>query len=640
MEIVVGTAGHIDHGKTTLVKALTGVDADRLPEEKERGITIDLGFAELRIGDVHFGFVDVPGHERFVKNMLAGATGIDLVLLVVAADEGVMPQTREHFDICRLLGVSTGLIAITKVDTVDAETLELARLDVSDLVAGSFLDGAPMIEVSAKTGVGLDQMETALISTAKEVQRKSDIAVARLPVDRSFTVKGFGTVVTGTLVSGELSAGDELETLPTGRRVRVRGLEKHGEQTATARRGSRVAVNLASIGREDIGRGMTLCEAGALRPAHIIDTRIEVLTDANAALRTRQRVRVNIGTAEVLARLSILNDVGAIEPGTSDLAQVRFESPVVALPGERFIIRSYSPAATIAGGCVIVNSAEKHRKKEFAAVRSQLESILLVLDAPEKQVAALLGFAGPRGLSFADLRSRTGIRTTVLRELLSAASTKGSIVDRGGHFADAEAFSALKHRVSAALEAFHRREPLAKGTSLEILREKALSHSTPELARAVIESLAAEGVIAIAGESVRLASHQSSLSTQETTAAESLRSTYRSAGIEVPRADEAVRDAAAVAGMSVDQTGKVLRLMVDGGELIKVSDEFYFLSETIALLTEKLRERARSAGDPVIDVPRFKDLAGVSRKYAIPLLEYFDRVQVTRRAGDRRVIIR
>jgi selenocysteine-specific elongation factor len=319
MEIVVGTAGHIDHGKTALVRALTGTDADRLPEEKQRGITIDIGFAELALGEDHFAFIDVPGHERFVKNMLAGASGIDIVMLVIAADEGVMPQTREHFEICRLLGISNGIVVLTKADLVDAETLELAELDAAELVAGSFLENAPVIAASSVTGSGLDELRNSLIAVASARPTRNDRHIPFLPIDRSFVLKGFGTVVTGTLSGGELTTGADIEILPQGRRVRIRGLQTHGRTVEAARPGQRTAVNLAGIDHHEIERGMVLVPPSRLRPTQIFDAHVEVLAECKRPLRTRQRVRVHIGTAEILARVAVLEPAGEIAPGLGGL---------------------------------------------------------------------------------------------------------------------------------------------------------------------------------------------------------------------------------------------------------------------------------------------------------------------------------
>ncbi|MBA2503721.1 MAG: selenocysteine-specific translation elongation factor, partial [Pyrinomonadaceae bacterium] len=347
--IVVGTAGHIDHGKTALVRALTGVETDRLPEEQRRGITIDLGFAELALeGDLQVSFVDVPGHERFVKNMLAGAHGLDAVLLVVAADEGVMPQTREHFDIVRLLDIKSGLVVLTKTDMVDDELLALVRVEVEELVDGSFLENAPIIPTSARNRTGLDELKNALGEIARDMPPRESKTIARLPVDRAFTMRGFGAVVTGTLVSAEITEGSEMELLPEAVRVRVRGIQTHSRKVGRAEAGQRTAVNLGGVEASAIERGMVLTQPARLRPAQVIDARIEVLPDAPRSLRSRQRVRVHAGAAEVLARVAVLEEAGEIKPGAAGFAQIRLERPVAIVLGDRFILRSYSPQRTIA----------------------------------------------------------------------------------------------------------------------------------------------------------------------------------------------------------------------------------------------------------------------------------------------------
>src|SRR2546428_6286601 len=370
--IIVGTAGHIDHGKTALVRALTGIDADRLPEEKRRGITIDIGFADLDLGDVRIGFVDVPGHERFVKNMLAGAHGIDLVALVIAADESVMPQTREHFDICRLLGVKHGLVVITKRDLVDKELLQLVHAETEELIAGSFLQSAPILAVSSRTGERIEDLKTALHEVGSQVPERASEFITRLPIDRAFTMRGFGAVVTGTLIAGEINEGDELELLPAGARVRVPGIQVHGAAVKRALAGQRTAVNLSGIEAAAIERGMTLAPVGRLRPTQIIDARIQMLDDALRALRSRQRVRVHVGAAEVLARVRVLETNGEISPGRHGLVQFRFEAPVVGVTGDRFIIRAYSPQVTIGGGAILDPFAVKHRARDFPAIRATL----------------------------------------------------------------------------------------------------------------------------------------------------------------------------------------------------------------------------------------------------------------------------
>ncbi len=639
MDVIIGTAGHIDHGKTSLVKALTGVDADRLPEEKQRGITIDLGFAELDLGDVRIGFVDVPGHEKFVKNMLAGASGIDLVILVIAADEGVMPQTREHFEICRLLGVSSGLVVLTKCDLADEETLELARLDAAELVENSFLEGAPVVVMSARTGFGISELSDAVLTAARTVTRHRDESVARLPIDRSFTVKGFGAVVTGTLVSGEIRDADELELMPDGLKVRVRGLQTHGKKVEAAHAGQRTAVNLAGIDHSAIRRGMTLCERGVLRPTQILDTRIEVLKTANNGLRSRQRVRVHIGTVEALARVAVLNTVGVIAPGATDLVQLRLEMPVVAVPGERFIVRSYSPQITIAGGSVIDAMAEKHRRKELDPVRLYLRQLVENEADPQAKTRIFVDAAGQKGMTAARLQSSTGMRRPVLNEAVAAVVRDGSLVEAGDHLLSQHALSEISQAVLTAVGDFHRGQPLARGVGIEALRETACRHSPVGIYRFVLAALETAGKVMVDNDTVRLAAYRAELSPEEALVAGRIREIYRSAGFDVPRLDQLIGELAAETRSPPQKVRTVFQMFLDSGEIVKVTEEFYFLREATDRLTAMLRKFADASPDRLIDVSRFKDIAGVSRKYAIPLLEYFDREKITRRAADKRVIL-
>ncbi len=458
MDIIVGTAGHIDHGKTALVKALTGVDADRLPEEKERGITIDIGFAELDLGDLKIGFVDVPGHERFVKNMLAGASGIDLVLLVVAADAGVMPQTREHFEICRLLEIKSGLIVLTKTDLVDAELLELVELEVAELVEKSFLENAPLIPVSAKTGAGIERLKEHLKMTAAKIPARKNETIARLPIDRAFSVKGFGAVVTGTLAAGEIVEAGEMEILPIGKKVRLRGLQTHGKAVKTVHAGQRTAVNLGGIEHAEIVRGMVLTESGILHPTQIFDAKIEVLKDAKKNLKSRQRVRVHIGTIEALARVQILNEANEIERGKQDFVQLRLEIPIVCVPNERFIVRSYSPQITIAGGRVLNNSAPKYRRKDSEKVRKYLLDLIAAEQEDDKAKILKLHLetAHETGLNFKDLQAKTGWREEVLSSAIAVNLEKKSVVEADKIFIARTDFENLKTRTLAEVESFHR----------------------------------------------------------------------------------------------------------------------------------------------------------------------------------------
>jgi selenocysteine-specific elongation factor len=637
--VIVGTAGHIDHGKTSLVRALTGVDADRLPEEKRRGITIDLGFAELDLGDVRVGFVDVPGHERFVKNMLAGAHGIDLVALVIAADEGVMPQTREHFDICRLLAVAAGLVVITKTDTVDEELLELVRAEAEELVAGSFLEAAPVVAVSARTGAGVEELKTRLREAALAAPERDSDAVTRLPVDRSFTMRGFGAVVTGTLVAGEIAEGQELELLPAGERVRVRGVQVHGSTVKTAMAGQRTAVNLGGVEASSIERGMVLAPAGRLAATQIVDARVSVLEDAPRPLKTRQRVRVHQGTAEVLARVVVLEGPGEVAPGATGLVQLRLESPVVALPGDRFILRTYSPQQTIAGGEVLDAHAPKHRGRERAAARERLAA-LAGADAAAR-IAFFVESAGERGLRRAEAAARTGWRDDVLDAALAGAPGRGAVVEAEGVLAGREVFERLLRAAVEEVEAHHAREPLSRGLARETLRERVFARAAPELFRAALQRAEAEGELVAERELVRSRGHSLELSPADAALRERLEQIYGEAALEAPTLEEAfARAAAAATDKRREHLRKILQLLIDAGALVRVREDLFFHRDALDRLVAALREyAARHGPERLIDVAAFKELSGVSRKYAIPLLEYFDRERVTRRAGDKRVIL-
>jgi selenocysteine-specific elongation factor len=641
LEIIVGTAGHIDHGKTALVKALTGVDADRLPEEKRRGITIDLGFAELDLGDLALGFVDVPGHEKFVKNMLAGAHGIDLVALVIAADEGVMPQTREHFDICRLLETKSGLVIITKADLADEEILGLVKLEARELVKNSFLENAPLVCVSAKTGEGIPELKEVLLRAAREIPERKNETVTRLPIDRVFSVKGFGTVVTGTLVSGEINTGDELELLPARKKVRVRNLQVHGKPVEKAVAGNRTAVNLGGIDMSEIERGMVLAPAGVLYPTQSLDTRVEVLPGAPKPLKSRQRVRVHLGTIEVLGRLQIINDRNEIAPGESGFAQLRLEAPATAIPSERFVIRSYSPQVTVAGGKILENQSVRHRRKDFPEAQNRLAEVSAALKAGDKtaQLKLFLSASQEHGLAEAGLQARSGWRAETLRQTLAQAIDEGAVIDAGGIFLSRESFAALAAKTLAEIEKYHLEEPLSPGLLKETLRERLFSHLPVEVFHKTLNGLEERKEIVAEETRVRAARHNLELSSPDEAVRQKLLEAYQAAGLEVPVLENALDKTSAETGVSRDHARRILQLLLDSGELVRVTPEFLFHRDELRRLTEKIRDHAAKTPDRLIDVGTFKDLAAVSRKYAIPLLEYFDREKITRRAGDKRVVL-
>ncbi len=636
--VIIGTAGHIDHGKSTLVRALTGKDPDRLPEEKRRGITIDLGFADLDLGDIRLGFVDVPGHERFVKNMLAGAHGIDIVALVIAADEGVMPQTREHFDICRLLGVQTGVIVITKTDLVEEELIPLVREEAAELVSGSFLEGAPILAVSAKTGSDLAALKTALHELAAQVPARSTEAVTRLPVDRAFTMKGFGAVVTGTLVSGEIAEGDELQLLPTPARGRARGLQVHGKAVRRATAGQRTAVNLGGIETLQIERGMVLAPVGRLRATQILDVHLSVLRSAPRALRSRARVHFHIHGAEVLARLQVLEEGGQIAPGEKGFAQLRLESPVAAVGGERFIIRSFSPVQTTAGGVVLDPFALKYRARDLVQVRRRLQA-LLTAERPAR-LSLFVESAGDLGRRRADLAALTGWTDPVLLAALTRAKEERLIVDCDGSYVSLSTFQRLKKTAVDEVNAHHQREPLVRGVARQTLRERSFAHTPQEVFRAVLMELEQEGALVSEKEIVRAVSHTVELSPGDAALRDRLAQTYEQAGLEPPSLDEAMQLVLS-SSTQRDHGRRILQLLIDGHILVRVQGNLFFHRKALDELIGKLREFAdRHEPQRSIDVAAFKDLAGVSRKYAIPLLEFLDRERITRREGDRRAILK
>ena len=638
MDIIVGTAGHIDHGKTALVRALTGTDTDRLPEEKQRGITIDLGFAELELGDVRYGFVDVPGHERFVKNMLAGASGIDLVLLVIAADEGIMPQTREHFDICRLLRVERGLVAITKTDLVDEEMLEIVRAEVSEFVSGTFLDRAPIVGVSSRNGEGIEELRNALAATASSVKPRTSLHVARLPIDRSFAVKGFGSVVTGTLASGEIREGDEVELLPEGRRLRVRGVQSHGRKVTEANSGRRTAVNLAGIDHHEVRRGMLLTEPDVLCPAQSFDAEVEVLSDSAGPLRTRQRIRVHIGTAEVLARVVVVAGP-LIHPGEKGFVQLRLESPVAAILGERFIVRSYSPQETIAGGSILGSSEARFRRRNAPELSEILLSLSAALTDPSETLRLLIERSADRGQSRAEIRAITGWSNKTVDEAIAKLKAGDLILDSSGVYSSRANVALLERRVLRFVECMHEADRVAQAIPLEKVRADVFRSVRPEVEKAVLNILTSGGKLAVEGDAVRLVGRAARLSESEGAALTHLRNTFETAGLDVPKPDDIIENSASNTGADKEAVKKLFQQLLSSGELVRVNPEIVISSKILDGLIERVRVFADRSPDRLIDVAKFKEIAGVSRKYAIPLLEYFDQRRITARRGDKRLVI-
>ncbi len=632
--VVVGTAGHIDHGKTRLVKALTGVDTDRFKEEQERGITIDIGFAPLPLGPgLTVGFVDVPGHERFVKNMLAGIWGIDLVMLVVAADESIKPQTREHFDICSMLRVARGVIALTKIDLVDRELVELVSLEVREFVRGSFLEDAPLVPVSAKTGEGLDRLRSALADCAGRARAGRPAGILRLPVDRSFSVRGFGTVVTGTLVSGSIEDGGDAAVYPQGMTCRVRGLQVHNETVSSASAGQRTAVNLQGVDSSAVRRGDVLARPGELSPTSLLDVRLTLLPHAPAPLKDMARVRFHQGTSELLARVRLLGQE-VLAPGGQSYAQVRLERPGCCLPGDRFVIRRYSPTVTIGGGVVLDAHPVKHR----GAASADLLGRLARLETADARGALAIYLEGePAGLAIADLAVRAGRTKEEVLELAGKKDAGRDILKTGespsAALIDPVACAALEKAVAGELAAYHRANPLRPGMPREELRERCFSRAGTEVFRFVLSRMQAAGAVSSDREAIRLAAHKVTLSPGEERMMHDLDESFRAAGLNPPTQEEVAADL----GMDPDRAGRMLHLLLVSGRLIRIKDGKLFHADAIEGLKTRLRELLPARR--VIDIGSFKELTGTSRKNAIPLLEHLDSVKVTRRLGSDREIL-
>jgi selenocysteine-specific elongation factor len=628
--VIVGTAGHIDHGKSTLVEALTGTNPDRLEEEKRRGITIDLGFAFLDRGDVRFGFVDVPGHEKFVRNMLAGVGGIDLVVLVIAADESIKPQTREHFDICRLLGIPRGIVALTKSDLVDPDVLGLVRLEIDEFVRGSFLEGAPVVPVSATTGAGLDAFKKELLSVAATVPAKDAAQHFRLPIDRAFSMKGFGTVVTGTLVSGSLQAEDEAELYPLRKPVRVRGLHSGGRAVSRAMAGQRTAVNLAGIEREEIQRGMVLGPPGIFEPTKRLDARITLLASARP-LKNRARVHFHQGTAEAIADVVLIAG-NELAPGQSALAQLRLDQPVLLIPGDRFILRQFSPVVTIGGGTALDVQAPRHKRADPSVV-----PFLETLERGNREeTLATFAEAAAQGLSLSQLIARTGWGDPEIQQIvknLGAAKRVRVIGEQPLTIASARHVAAYADSLRIALEKFHQANPLLPGIPKQDLRGRA-GKTSAEIFAAALDDLAKAGIVTVSGDLVQRAGREIALSAEEAKAKELIEKEFERAGLTVPSF------AAVLEKLPVEskRAQKILQILLREKVLIKVTDELIFHRAAVAQLREMLVKYRKERGNK-LPIPVFKELTGITRKYAIPLLEYLDRERVTRRVGDERVIL-
>jgi selenocysteine-specific elongation factor len=628
--IVVGTAGHIDHGKSALVHALTGIDPDRLKEEKERGITIELGFAHCTIGQLTVAFVDVPGHERFVKTMLAGVGGLDCVMLVIAADESVMPQTREHFDICRLLQVQQGVVVLTKADLVDDETLELVRLEARELVERSFLACAPVVSVSARTGAGLDELRQTLTAIAATVTRRRQDGAARLPIDRAFSMQGFGTVVTGTLGTGRVRIDDELALVPGSQRVRVRGVQVHGKRRDEAVSGQRTAVNLGGIDLAEITRGQSLISPGSLTTTRRVDAVLDLLPSARP-LRHGTRVRFHQGTSEVLGRISIAGAATEVRPGNRAGVRVRLESPAALTRGDRFIVRAYSPTITIGGGEVLDPDPPRTGVR---AARAQDRFEALQADTADA-LARMIQDTGAAGLAVDAVSSRGGVAAADRAAVIASLEAGGLARQAGDCLVAPDVARDTSRRLLALVSDFHKAQPLVDGIPREEARERVFARAHPAVFELVLNDLAAANALVVR-DRLSMPGHRLELSPEEARARDVVEAAYKRAGLKPPDIAAVAAEGRVAPALAEKMTALLLRQ-----KLLTRIDSLIFHADTLASLKSEIRALKANVPDgrATVDVAVFKDRYGVTRKFAIPLLEWLDRERVTRRLGDTRVVL-
>jgi len=633
-EVVLGTAGHVDHGKTSLILALTGIDTDRLKEEKARGITIELGFAYLDLPCGHrLGVIDVPGHERFVKNMVAGAAGIDLVAFVIAADEGVMPQTREHFEICQLLGVKRGLVVVTKKDLVDEEWLELVQEDIRSFLQGSFLEDAPMLTVSTVSGEGIDAVRAALDRLVAESELAEAYGPFRLPVDRIFSMKGFGAVVTGTSLSGRIAVGDEVAVYPVGASGKIRGIQVHGQDVSEVEAGHRTAINIQGIDKDTIRRGDMLASPGCLLPSYMLDADFLYLSGNKKPLKNRTRVRVHLGTAEVMGRVVLLEDEEAL-PGDTCNVQLLLEEPVAVWPGDRYVVRSYSPVATIGGGA-IMNAAPLKKRRRFRPENGELFQ-LYINGSPEELACLHLRESGIAGLVFDELAVRVGQFGNRFKKLLAGplSARRILVVDSDKQrMIEGSVFAGLKEKVEAELTVYHAENPLKNGLAKEELRFRLHRRLDPRLFQYLLNDLVKGDVVVLEEAEVRLAGHQVSFKEDEEFLRRDMEAFYAEAGLKAPTVKELL---GRFESLSPARVREMLELLFREKKVVKITEDLYFHAPVLDELVARVRDHCREGGE--LDAQAFKTMTGLTRKFSIPLLEYFDKIKLTIRVGDKRIL--
>ncbi|MDU9048869.1 MAG: selenocysteine-specific translation elongation factor [Candidatus Electrothrix sp. Rat3] len=640
-EIILGTAGHVDHGKTSLIRALTGIETDRLQEEKKRGITIELGFAYIDLACGHrLGIVDVPGHEKFVRNMVAGAAGMDMVAFIVAADEGIMPQTREHFDICKLLGVKDGLIILTKKDMVEEEWLEMVEEEVRDFFADSFLEEAPILAVSSTTGEGIDAVKAVLDEKVRKINFQEEFGPFRLAVDRVFSMKGFGTVITGSSLSGRVAVGEDLMFYPGGLTAKIRGIQVHGKEQEVVEAGHRTAINLQGIEKEDINRGDLAATPGTMQSSTLLDADFHFLANNSRKLKNRTQVRLHVGTREILARV-VFMEKDTVEPGENADIQLIIQEPVAVWPGDRFVLRSYSPVATLGGG-VILNNAPPKRKRATERDRARNQAVFSIYKADsggEALIDKMLLFleeSGRQGITADQLSTRLGVFGKKLKKQLQVpvSSKKVLVVEsESQRLLAAQVVEQLNQSILHLLDQYHKENPLKSGLAREEIRSRLRPPVDQKLFQYMMTGLVKNGHIVQEGAEVRLSSHEVTLQVDEQEMQEKIGRLYKEAGLRPPNLKDVL---ALFAEFPEKQIRQVIDLLLQNNTLIKINEALFFHADELHRLADTLQKYLGREGE--IDAPGFKDLTGLSRKYSIPLLEYFDKIKLTIRVGDKRIL--
>ena len=640
-EIILGTAGHVDHGKTSLIRALTGIETDRLQEEKKRGITIELGFAYIDLACGHrLGIVDVPGHEKFVRNMVAGAAGMDMVAFIVAADEGIMPQTREHFDICKLLGVKDGLIILTKKDMVEEEWLEMVEEEVREFFADSFLAEASILAVSSTTGEGIDAVKEVLDTKVRAIKFQEEFGPFRLAVDRVFSIKGFGTVITGSSLSGRIAVGDELMFYPDAITAKIRGIQVHGKEQDIVEAGHRTAINLQGIEKEQIHRGDLAATPGTMQSSTLLDADFHYLVNNAKKLKNRTQVRLHVGTREILARV-VLMEKDTVEPDQDADIQLILQEPVAVWPGDRFVLRSYSPVTTLGGG-VILNNAPPKRKRATEQDKQRNQAIFSIYKAEnqgENLIAKMLLFleeSGVQGITTEQLATRLGLFGKKLKKQLQRpiSAKKVLVVEsESQRLVAAEVIERLSQFVLNLLEQYHQDNPLKTGLAREEIRSRLRPPIDQKLFQYLMNSLAKQGAVVQEEAEVRLSSHEVRLQVDEQKMQAEIGKMYKEAGLRPPNLKDVL---AQFSEFPEKQIRQVIDLLLQGGILVKINEALFFHAQELQQLAERLQDYLSKHEE--IDAPGFKELTGLTRKFSIPLLEYFDKIKLTLRIGDKRIL--